>query len=528
LLYLFEDFALDTDRRELRRGGGLVAVEPRAFDLLACVIENRQRVVSRDDLIAHVWDGRIVSESALGTCLNAARTAIGDTGEAQRLIKTLPRKGIRFVGLVREDKAPGAAAGEIPGEPPKQGLALPDKPSIAVLPFTNMSGDPQQDYFADGMAEEITVALGRVPRLFVIASTSAFTYKGRLVDTKQIGAELGVRYLLRGSVRKDKDRVRIIVELAEAAAGSQIWSDGQDGTLDNVFELQDRTAASVSARIAPRIRWAEAELARRKPTHNATAYDLYLRALPPLRDSLAQNEDSLRLLYRAIELDPSFAAAYGLAAWCYHVQVVFGWLAPTDTRMKEGLRLAHLAAQTGENDPEALWMAGWAIEVLAGEVEHGLALIEKSLSLNPNSANAWWASGMSHAFLGQTGTSIEHFGRARRLNPMDPSGHAHWTGLSLAHFFGGNYEQAKMAVDKALAQWPDSPPALRHKAAVCGLLGCIEEGRTCVRRLLAVSPTSNLTAVRRLSELRLRRNPVGLDKYLEGLRLSGLPEGAGE
>jgi TolB-like protein len=395
---------------------------------------------------------------------------------------------------------------------------------VAVLPFTNLSGDLEQEYFADAMAEEITIALGRVPRLFVIASSSAFTYKGRLVDVKQIGAELGVRYVLRGSVRKTEDRIRIIVELNDASSGNQIWGERLDGSPDDVFELQDRVVASASARIAPRIRLAEVELARRKPTHSSTAYDLYLRALPPLRDSLAQNEDSLRLLYKVIELDPSFAAAYGLAAWCYHVQAVFGWLPPSDPRMKEGLRLAHLAADTGENDPEALWMAGHVIEVLSGEPDHGLALIEKSLSLNPNSANAWWASGMSHAYRGQADMAIEHFGRARRLNPLDPSGHLHWAGLSLAHLFGGNYEEAKIAVDKALAQWPDSPPTLRHKAAICGLIGRIEEGRTCVRRFLAVSPASNLTAVRRLYELRLRSNPGGLEKYIEGLRLCGLPE----
>jgi DNA-binding winged helix-turn-helix (wHTH) protein len=205
LLYLFEDYAFDTDRRELRRGGGLVPVEPKAFDLLAYVVENRQRVVSRDDLLAHVWDGRIVSESALGTCINAARSAIGDSGEAQRLIKTLPRKGIRFVGVVLEERGPAGVGGV---EPAVAKLPLPDRPSIAVLPFTNLSGDPEQEYFAHAMAEEITVALGRVPRLFVIASSSAFTYKGRLVDTKQIGSELGVRYVLRGSLRKGEDRVR--------------------------------------------------------------------------------------------------------------------------------------------------------------------------------------------------------------------------------------------------------------------------------------------------------------------------------
>jgi tetratricopeptide (TPR) repeat protein len=266
------------------------------------------------------------------------------------------------------------------------------------------------------------------------------------------------------------------------------------------------------------------ELARRKPTHSSSAYDLYLRALPPLRDSLAQNGESLQLLYKAIELDETFGAAYGLAAWCYHIQAAFGWLDCSHPRVREGVRLAHLGAETGENDPEALWMAGWAIKVLAGDPEYGLALIEKSLSLNPNSANAWWASGMSHAYIGETSTAIEHFGRARRLNPLDPSGHAHWIGLAKAHFFGGNYEEAKIAVDKALVQWPGSPPALRLKAAVCGLLGRIEEGRRCVRQYLAISPASGLPSVRRYLELQLPGNANGLDRYLEGLQLSGLPE----
>jgi TolB-like protein len=519
LLYRFDDYALDTDRRELRRGTALVSIEPQVFDILAYLVQNRDRVVTKDDLIASIWEGRIVSESALTTRINAARSAIGDSGKQQRLIKTLPRKGVRFVATVQEERKPAAVD---LAEQETATLAPPDHPSIAVLPFTNLSDDPEQQYFADAMTEEVTVALGRVPRLFVIASSSAFTYKARLVDTKRIGAELGVRYVLRGSVRKSDDLVRIIVELSDASSGNQVWSDRMDGTLDDVFELQDRVAASVSARIAPRIRSAELELARRKPTHSSSAYDLYLRALPPLRDSLAQNEESLQLLYKAIELDPTFGAAYGLAAWCYHIQVTFGWLDCSHPRIAEGVRLAHLGAESGENDPEALWMAGWSIKVLAGEPRYSLGLIEKSLSLNPNSANAWWTSGMSHAYLGETDTAIEHLGRARRLNPLDPSGHAHWAGLAHALLFGGRYEEARIAIDKALVQWPRSPVGLRAKAAICGLLGHVDEGRSCVRQYLAVSPASDLAAVRRYLELQLVGNPNGLNTYLEGLRLSGL------
>ena len=527
MLYLFEDYALDTERRELRRGDGPIAVEPQVFDLLQYLIRNRERVVSKDDVFAAVWNGRVVSESSLTTRVNAARGAVGDSGGVQRLIRTFRRKGIRFVGAVREelgpaDAVPAAIAAQQPRPP---GLDVPGKPSIVVLPFANRSADPGQDYFVDGMVEEITIALGRIPWLFVIASNSAFTYKGRLVDARQVGVELGVRYVLEGSVRNDANRVRIVVELSDASNNRQIWADSLDGELSNVFEMHDRVAASVSARIAPRLRSAEVELARRKPTENLTAYDLFLRALPPHRDSLAQNEDSLKLLYRAIELDPSFAAAYGLAAYCYYIQAVYGWLAPSDPRAKEGLRLAYLAAEKGENDAEALWMAGRTIATLAGEIEHGLALVEKSLALNPNSASAWWMSGMFYAYLGHADTSLEHFSRARRLNPLDPSGHAHWLGIALAYFYAGNYSEARLAIDKALAEWPTSRAALLYKAAICGLLGRAEEGRSCVRQLLAADSRWDLSAVRSQAAPRLRTNPGGLEKYVEGLRLCGLPEG---
>lgn len=525
MLYLFEDYALDTERRELRRGDGLIAVEPQVFDLLEYLIRNRERVVSKDDVFAAVWNGRVVSESALTTRINAVRGAVGDSGEAQRMIRTFRRKGIRFVGAVREERGPAdAVPAAIAAQQPQPGLGVPGKPSIVVLPFANRSGDPGQDYFVDGMVQEITIALGRIPWLFVIASSSAFMYKGRLVDARQVGGELGVGYVLDGSVRKDANRVRIVVELSDASNNSQIWAEGLDGELTSVFEMHDRVAASVSARIAPRLRSVEVELARRKPTDNLTAYDLFLRALPPHRDSLGQNEDSLKLLYRAIELDPSFAAAYGLAAYCYYIQAVYGWLAPSDPRATEGLRLAYLAAEKGENDAEALWMAGRTIATLAGDIEHGLALVEKSLALNPNSASAWWMSGMFYAYLGQADTALEHFGRARRLNPLDPSGHAHWLGTALAYFYAGEYSEAKLAIDKALAEWPTSRAALQHKAAICGLLGQVEEGRHCVQQLLAADSRWDLSAVRTQVAPRSRRNPGGLEKYLEGLRLCGLPE----
>src|SRR5215468_6905055 len=263
LLYLFDNYSLDTDRREIRHGTAVVPVEPQVFDLLEHLIRHRDRVVSKDDLIASIWQGRIVSESAISTQINAARCAIADDGEKQRLIKTIPRKGIRFVGDVREEETAKTASS--PGRA-KLPLALPDGPSIAVLPFQNMSGDPEQEYFADGMAEEIITALSRCKWLFVIARNSSFIYKGKAVDVREIGRELGVRYVLEGSVRRADDRLRFTGQLVDAASGRHIWADRFDGEMSNVFDLQDRFTESVVAAIEPSLQLAEIERLKGKPT----------------------------------------------------------------------------------------------------------------------------------------------------------------------------------------------------------------------------------------------------------------------
>ena len=313
--YIFEEYAFDTDRRELHRGADVVAVTPQVFDLLDYLIRNRERVVSKDDLINAIWNGRSVSDAALTTRLNAARTAIGDSGEEQRLIKTLPRKGFRFVGPVREAQGPaGAATADNPIEPPRPALTLPDKPSIAILPFTNLSSDPEQDYFADGMVEDIITALSRFKALFVIARNSSFTYKGRAVDVKQVGRELGVRYVLEGSVRKAANRVRITGQLVDTATGAHLWADRFDGGLGDIFDLQDQVTESVVGAIAPAVEKAEIERAKRKPTESLDAYALYLRGLASYYQfgSRQANDEALRLFNSAIELDPDFASAYAL------------------------------------------------------------------------------------------------------------------------------------------------------------------------------------------------------------------------
>jgi TolB-like protein len=274
LLYRFDDYAIDTDRRELRRGTVPVSVEPQVFDILSYLIRNRERVVSRDDLISSIWAGRIVSESALTTRLNAVRSAIGDNGQDQRLIKTIPRRGVRFIGTVHEDQNQDAPA----QTGARSALDLPDRPSIAVLPFPNMSGDPEQEYFADGMTEEVITALSRLTWLFVIARNSSFTYRGKAVDVRQVGRELGVRYILEGSVRRAGNRLRFAGRLVDASSGTHIWSDRFEGEMSDVFALQDRFTESVVAAIEPKLQIAEIERLKQKPAANLDAYDLLLRA----------------------------------------------------------------------------------------------------------------------------------------------------------------------------------------------------------------------------------------------------------
>ena len=252
MVYHFGEYSLDSARRELRCGTSLVAVEPQVFDVLQFLLCNRQRVVSKDDLFAAVWGGRNVSESTLSSRITAVRHAIGDTGDEQRFIKTLSRKGVRFVGDVREDEeTTRIAATSIIMEPLRAAIVIPDKPSIAVLPFTNMSGDSDQEYFADGMIEEIITALSRMRWLFVIARNSSFAYKGRNVDVKQVGRELGVRYVLEGSVRMAGNRVRITGQLIDAPSGAHLWADRFEGTLEHIFDLQDRVTENVVGAIAP-------------------------------------------------------------------------------------------------------------------------------------------------------------------------------------------------------------------------------------------------------------------------------------
>jgi TolB-like protein len=403
-------------------------------------------------------------------------------------------------------------------------LTVPERPSIAVLPFQNLSGHPEQEYFADGIVEDITSGLARMHWLFVIARNSSFTYKGRAVDMKQIGRELGVRYLLEGSVRKAGERIRITTQLVDAARGAHIWSDRFDGMLSDIFDLQDRVTASVVGAIEPKLRSAEIERAREKPTESVDAYDLFLRALA-LHNTrkLEEGREALRLLYRAIEIDSRYASAYALAAYCVHRQRIHGWVPASDPMIAEGIRLARLAAEKGQDDPEALWMSGLVIANMAGDAEEGISLIERSLALNPNSANAWMASGNAYAYLGNTETAIAHLERSARLSPLDPLAYITWIGFGHAHFMAGYYEEASVWFDKTLHEAANHPNALRMKAACCGLLGRLAEGRKWAQQLLAVNPNASVSSLQMYYETVMKK-PGCLQAFIDGLRKVGLPE----
>jgi TolB-like protein len=523
LRYRFEDYALDMDRRELHRGSDLIALTPQVFDLLAYVIRNRETVVSRDDLIVAVWGGRIVSESALTTRINAARSAIGDSGDQQRLIKTLPRKGIRFVGIVREEEKPvGPAATHLATQPPSPTLALPDKPSIAVLSFANMSSDPEQDYFADGAAEEIITALSRCTWLFVIARNSSFTYKGKDVDVRQIGRELGVRYVLEGSIRRAANRLRITGQLVEANSGAHIWADRFEGDISDIFDLQDRITESVVGAIEPKLQLAEIERLKHKPGPDLDAYDLLLRAQAlEYEFTEASLAAALRCLEQALAIDPSYSPAMALAAYCYAERHNQGWTSAMEADAATGLALASRAIELGKDDANVLWMSAFAVRALGADPHRARELLSRALLLNPNSAMALTTAAWNEGMLANPWRALEMLQRAERLSPRDPRAWYMASAAALAHFAGGQFEEASVYARRALSQNPRFTRTLRVLAASLAKLGHMESAAQVMRSLLKIEPHLTVSKLR----WRLRHMDEGLlGTFLEGLHLAGLPE----
>ncbi len=407
----------------------------------------------------------------------------------------------------------------------KPALALPDKPSIAVLPFANMSGDPEQEYFADGIVEDIITALSRFKALFVIARNSSFTYKGRAVDVKQIGRELGVRYVLEGSVRKAASRVRITGQLVDTATGAHLWAERFDGGLSDIFDLQDRVTESVVGAIAPVVEKAEIERAKRKPTESLDAYALYLRGVARFYQGVTSrqaNDEALRLFNSAIELDPDFASAYGRAALCYVWAKTNGWISGTPNEIAEVTRLAQRAVELGKDDAIALAASGYALVFVVRDLAVGAALIDRSLVLNSNSAEAWNFGGWVKNFLGEPEPALERFAHAMRLSPLDPRLTAMRSGTAIAHFLLGRYDEAVSWAAMALQDNPDYQPGLRMAAASNAMAGRPEQAHKAMARLRQLNPAL------RVSTLKDMRGPYrraeDLARYEEGLRQAGLPE----
>jgi len=530
LRYLFEQCSLDTDRRELRCGANLVPIEPQVFDVLEYLIRNRERVVSRHDLLAKIWGGRVVSDSALTSRINAARAAVGDTGDEQRLIKTLPRKGIRFVGTVREDPGVSGTGANFPARlghaedlVSRPALGIPDRPSIAVLPFANMSGDPEQDYFADGMAEEVLTALSRCKWLFVIARNSSFTYKGKAVDIRQVGRELGVRYVLEGSVRRGANRLRFTAQLIDATSGAHIWADRFEGELADIFELQDRFTESIVAAIEPNLQLAEIERLKQKPAANLHAYDLMLRAQQLeyefTQDSLTA---ALDCLDKALKIDPSYAPAMALAAHCYVGRRIQGWTKDFTAENAEGLRLAVRAAELGKDDGNVLWMSAFSVWQLGRDLHRARELAHRSLRLNSNSAIALTITAWIEMIAGNEDHAIQLYHRADRLSPRDPRAWLIATGLGLAHFYLGHYDEAKSWAERALAQNSRFAAALRCLAASAARLGQRDTAAAAVREMLKIEPQFTLSNYRAHVRV-LADSPWGAG-LLEALRVAGFPE----
>jgi TolB-like protein len=522
--FLFAGYTLDTDRRELSRGSESIAVEPQVFDLLTYLVENRERVVTKDDLIASVWGGRIVSDSTLTSRINAARKAVGDSGEDQMLIRTLARKGLRFVGAVGvlskgAEQAP--ATGPAPEESHGQShpaLPPPDRPAIAVLPFTNMSGDPEQEYFSDGISEDIITALSKLRWFLVIARNSSFIYKGKAVHMKQIAGELGVSYVVEGSVRKGDDRVRITAQLNDVDTGSHIWAERYDRSLADVFAVQDEITEAIVAAIEPQLYAAENFRARRKPPDSMDAWDLVMRALSHYwRVTRQDNLVAQALLEKAIALDPNYGQALGVLAATYTFSAHMGW-ADTATTLSIAERAALAAVSADSEDPWAHYALG-NVYLFRRRFDDSLSEFELALRLNPNFSLAQGYYGLTLSYCGRWKDGDLAARRALRLSPRDPFS-ALYNGIAAyAQFLGRNYEEAMRLAADGIRQRSDFVGAHRVLTAAAGMAGQNHVAKAALQELRRAQPNISLAWIE--SQMPIKQD-ADREHYLECFRRAGL------
>jgi adenylate cyclase len=408
--------------------------------------------------------------------------------------------------------------------PTSTALPLPDKPSIAVLPFQNMSGDREQEYFTDGMVEDIITALARFRTLFVIARNSSFTYKGKAVDITQVGQELGVRYVLEGSVRKAANRLRITAQLVDATNGIHIWADRFDGATEDIFDLQDRLAEKVVGAIAPKVEQAEIARATRRPPSSLDAYDCYLRGLAGWFPTTTKDgiDQALQLFRRSIELDPGFTSPYGWAAICYVVRKASGWFSNTPEERTEAEQAARAAIEHGHEDALALINGAYTLAYILHDIRSGKAHADRAVALNPNLAIVWTQSGWINLWVGDPETAIENFGRAIRLSPLDINIPNTLAGIAHACFFLDRHDEALSWALKAHQHGPQNHACLRILAAAAAYAGMGEHARQIGKQLLAIDPA--FRASRLKDYVGPYQVPAFPAKYAEGLRRAGLPE----
>jgi adenylate cyclase len=501
--------AIGEEKLQVRIGvhTGDIVRKGRELHGIAINIASRLEGVARPGTI-------VISAAVRDDVLGKVAATFTDLG--QMLLKNIaePIRAYSLSPTISSEKGPVSRAGRV--------LPLPDKPSIAVLPFENLSGDRKQEYFADGIVEEIITALSRFRGLFVIARNSSFVYKGRPLDVKQVGKELGVRYVLEGSVRKAGSRVRISGQLIDTATGAHLWADRFDGALRDIFDLQDQVTASVVSAIAPKLEQAEIERAKRKATDSLDAYDCYLRGLGELlRFTKEANGEALSHFRQAIKLDPNFAAAYGMAARCYIQRKAGRWIDDLDQGIAEAARLARQAVALGQDDAVALCTAGFALADVVDELEDGDALIDRALALNPNLAMAWTFSGWVKISLGKPDLAIERLAHATRLSPLDPYYHGTLAAIASAHLAAGHYDEALSWAEKAIREKSDFLLIACIAAASAALAGRDQAARRAMKLVRQIDPQLRLS---NLKEVISYLQPAEFAKWQQGLRLAGLPE----
>ncbi|MET4631651.1 TolB-like protein/tetratricopeptide (TPR) repeat protein [Bradyrhizobium sp. I1.8.5] len=518
--FLFEDYALDTGRRELQRATDVVVVAPQVFDLLEYLIRNRERVVSKDDLINAIWKGRIVSDAALTTRLNAARSAIGDTGEKQQLIKTLPRKGFRFVGAVQEARRP---ANETVGPVERTG-DTPPRLSIVVLPFANLSGDREQDYFVDGVTESLTTDLSRISGSFVIARNSAVSYKGRAVDARQVGRELNVRYVLEGSVQRSGNRLRMNVQLIDAQSGQHLWADRFEKPVGDLFDMQDEIVSRLAGTLGAQL--IEAEARRAELTLHPDAMDLCFQGRAWLMKGISLEcvTQARGFFERSLEFDPgNVEAMIGLA----NVDTVVGGSFTTDdgpARLAAAEAIVNKVLSIRPNSASAHMARGW-VQTFTNRAAQGIREFELALALAPNLVHAHAALGFAKSYIGRAAETEGHILEALRLSPRDVFAYQWACFAGVAKLLLGSDVEGVSWLRRSTEANRNFHLAHISLAAALALTGALDEARTAARTGLALN--SGFT-IRRLLAAQQSDNPIylaGLQRLCEGWRLAGVPEG---